>query len=60
MEELLFTGSPAFDPNQTYYVPHPDPITYVGEPSPAIDQAWEDLTWGTIDVPERSMRWLIL
>jgi hypothetical protein len=27
-------------------VPHPDPITYVGDPSPEIDRAWEELTWG--------------
>lgn len=28
------------------YIPHPDPIKYVGEPSDEIDQNWERLTWG--------------
>lgn len=46
-EQVQFTGSPAFDPDQNYYVPHPDPITYIGNPSPEIDEAWEVLTWGT-------------
>lgn len=48
IEEVRFTGSPAFDLDNNYFVPHPDPIQYVGEPSPEIDRAWEKLTWGTI------------
>jgi len=48
IEQVRFTGSPAFDLKQNYLVPHPDPITYVGPPSPEIDRAWEELTWGTI------------
>ncbi|KAH8807268.1 hypothetical protein F5884DRAFT_880154 [Xylogone sp. PMI_703] len=45
-EQVVFTGSPAFDLDLNYYVPHPDPIKYVGDPSPDIDNAWEELTWG--------------
>jgi hypothetical protein len=44
----MFTGSPAFAKDGGFGVPHPGPISYVGDPSPAIDQAWEELTWGTI------------
>jgi len=46
IEQVLFTGSPAYDSDLNYFVPHPGPITYIGEPSPAIDRAWDELTWG--------------
>lgn len=45
-EQVKFTGSPAFDDDLNYIVPHPDSITYVGEPSPEIDMAWEELSDG--------------
>lgn len=45
-KQVQFTGSPAFDADENYFVPHPDPIKYVGEPSEEIDRAWEDITWG--------------
>ena len=44
--EMTFNGGPVFSPNWTYYVPNPDPVKYVGEPSPAIDDAWEELIGG--------------
>lgn len=45
-EQVRFTGSPAFDLENNYFVPNPDPITYVGDPSPEVDRAWDELTWG--------------
>lgn len=37
------------------YIPNPDPVQYVGEPSPLIDQNWDTLTWGKLfkeSIPE--------
>ncbi|ETI25970.1 hypothetical protein G647_02747 [Cladophialophora carrionii CBS 160.54] len=45
-EQITFNGSPAFDENKTMFVPNPDPVRYVGPPSPEIDKNWEKLTWG--------------
>ena len=57
--DTVFTGGPVFAPNGTYYVPHPDKIDYVGEPSPGVDQAWEELTWGIIGTVSAPMWRLI-
>jgi hypothetical protein len=46
VENIRFTGSPVFDENGTYWIPNPGSIKYIGEPSPEIDQNWEDATWG--------------
>lgn len=43
---MKFNGGPAFYDNGTLYIPNPDAIKYVGEPSAEIDKAWEDLTDG--------------
>lgn len=37
-----------YSENGTYYVPHPASINYTADPSPELDKAWEELTWGTI------------
>ena len=35
-----------YSENGTYYVPHPAAINYTADPSPELDRAWEELTWG--------------
>ncbi|RDW68641.1 hypothetical protein BP5796_09298 [Coleophoma crateriformis] len=45
MEQVRFTGAPAFDDNGQAFVPHPDPIEYNGNSS-EVDQVWEELTAG--------------
>ncbi|CZR55583.1 uncharacterized protein PAC_05471 [Phialocephala subalpina] len=44
VEQKTFTGSPQFDSNATAFVPHPDPTEYVVDPSPELDELWDDLT----------------
>lgn len=57
IEEVIFTGSPTFAENGTYYVPHPSPINYTADPSPELDRAWDELTWGRyIVVTEQEAR----
>lgn len=46
LEEVRFTGGPMYSENGTYYVPHPAAINYTADPSPELDAAWEELTWG--------------
>ncbi|CRG91662.1 hypothetical protein PISL3812_08712 [Talaromyces islandicus] len=46
IEEVTFTGGPMYSENGTYYVPHPAAINYTADPSPELDRAWEELTWG--------------
>jgi hypothetical protein len=46
LEVVTFTGSPVFHENGTFYVPRPGRKAYIGTPSPEIDQAWDELTWG--------------
>ncbi|RAO70689.1 uncharacterized protein BHQ10_006701 [Talaromyces amestolkiae] len=46
LEEVRFTGGPMYSENGTYYVPHPASINYTADPSPELDRAWEELTWG--------------
>lgn len=41
-----FTGAPSFDSNGHVVVPHPDPVRYVGKPTPEVDEAWERLVGG--------------
>ncbi|KAI1323211.1 hypothetical protein F5Y16DRAFT_403713 [Xylariaceae sp. FL0255] len=45
-ERTIFTGAPAIHKNGTVYVPHPDPVRYVGTPSPELDHAWSKLIGG--------------
>lgn len=45
-EIVTFTGSPVFDENGTFWVPHPSELKYTGHPSPEIDENWEQLTAG--------------
>ncbi|KAK4444366.1 hypothetical protein QBC34DRAFT_360343 [Podospora aff. communis PSN243] len=45
-EIVTFTGAPVFMENGTFYVPNPGDKTYIGEPSPEIDEAWEEITAG--------------
>lgn len=45
-EVVVFKGGFRIHDNGTMYVPHPDMIKYVGEPSKEIDENWETLTWG--------------
>jgi hypothetical protein len=46
LEEVVFTGGPAYDENGTMYVPNPSKIDYIGDPSPKIDDAWNELIEG--------------
>ncbi|MCJ1355237.1 MAG: hypothetical protein MMC33_005228 [Icmadophila ericetorum] len=46
VEQVKFTGSPAFTENTTYWVPNPGPKKYVGNPSAEIDANWDAITWG--------------
>ncbi|KAM0803874.1 hypothetical protein BDR22DRAFT_886178 [Usnea florida] len=46
VQQVRFTGSPSFYDNNTMYIPNPDPVQYVGEPSALVDQNWDTLTWG--------------
>jgi hypothetical protein len=48
IEEVMFTGSPIFEENGTYWTPNVNPVNFVGEPSPEIDKNWDDLTWGMV------------
>ncbi|KXJ86420.1 hypothetical protein Micbo1qcDRAFT_140322 [Microdochium bolleyi] len=43
-----FYGSPAFHADGGIYLPNPDPVRYVGDPTiyPEIDRNWDNLTWG--------------
>ena len=53
METVTFTGAPVFMENGTFYVPNPGKTKFVGQPSPEIDEAWEEITAGesTDDAP---------
>ncbi|KAH8680834.1 hypothetical protein BX600DRAFT_504586 [Xylariales sp. PMI_506] len=46
--ETRFNGSPSFTADGTIFIPNPDPIRYVGDPSlhPEIDENWDKLTYG--------------
>lgn len=46
--QIRFNGSPSFYDNKTIFIPNPDPVKYVGEPSPELDENWERLTWGQL------------
>ncbi|KAH8805171.1 hypothetical protein F5884DRAFT_798588 [Xylogone sp. PMI_703] len=46
IEEVLFTGGPAFDENGDMYIPNPARIKYIGDPNEEIDQAWDELIKG--------------
>ena len=46
MEEVTFTGGPAYDENGTMFVPYPSRIDYMGDPSAAVDDAWDELIEG--------------
>ncbi|KAF2094937.1 hypothetical protein NA57DRAFT_80104 [Rhizodiscina lignyota] len=43
IEEVRFTGGPAFRENGSVYLPHPSSVDYGGYPSPEIDEAWKSL-----------------
>jgi hypothetical protein len=43
VETMSFTGGTSYDENGAMFIPHPDPIQYVGSPSKEIDQAWRNL-----------------
>ncbi|KAJ5722013.1 hypothetical protein N7488_000048 [Penicillium malachiteum] len=43
LEHLIFTGSPSFTYTGIEFEHRPAKVQYVGEASPEIDQAWEDL-----------------
>ncbi|MCJ1355240.1 MAG: hypothetical protein MMC33_005231 [Icmadophila ericetorum] len=42
--QVKFTGNAAYHDDGTMYVPNPDPVKYVGEPSWEIDMAWHNLS----------------
>jgi hypothetical protein len=46
LEQVKFTGSPAFRPDGKLYIPNPPKVNYTGDPSPEIDRAGEELIWG--------------
>lgn len=46
VEQVHFTGGPAFHADGKLYIPNPPKVNYVGQPSPEVDQAWEELIWG--------------
>jgi hypothetical protein len=48
MVRTRFTGAPSFDQNGEPYIPHPDPLRYVGDPVkyPEIDKNWNKLVFG--------------
>lgn len=45
-EEVIFTGGPAYDDNGTMFIPNPSKIDYMADPSPALDDAWDELIEG--------------
>jgi hypothetical protein len=45
LEQVKFTGAPAFADDGSMVIPNPDPIEYNGD-SPEVDQAWNELTVG--------------
>ena len=44
LETVRFTGAPAVDDDGELWIPHPAQIQYVGDPSPMVDEAWNNLT----------------
>lgn len=46
MEDWQFIGAPVFDDHGRLFIPDNDDLTYVGEPRPELDEAWDNLTRG--------------
>ncbi|KAK0755810.1 hypothetical protein N5P37_011684, partial [Trichoderma harzianum] len=41
---VRFHGNAEYDENGQSFIPNPSPIDYIGPPSPAVDDAWRNLT----------------
>lgn len=46
LEKVLFTGGIHFNPDGSVYIKGTPGPTYVGKPSPEIDEAWDKLLYG--------------
>ncbi|KAL5083882.1 hypothetical protein Trisim1_000792 [Trichoderma cf. simile WF8] len=44
--QVRFHGNAEYDENGQFFIPNPSPIDYIGPPSPAVDDAWRNLTGG--------------
>lgn len=44
--QVRFHGNAEYDENGQFFIPNPSPIDYIGPPSPAVDEAWRNLTGG--------------
>lgn len=54
VEQVRFTGGPAYSEEGEMYIPNPAKVKYVGDPTPEIDQAWEKLIAGMLKSPNSS------